>query len=98
MKGLLVISRGTALVLLAIYIAYLYFQLVSHKDLFDSAKDPGNLDSPLGERGSSAGSINERTSEHAASGANARTGVVAQETGEEESEKAEMSVVAAAIS
>ena len=78
-----------------IYIAYLYFQLVSHKDLFDSAVDPGNIDSP---RSSSAGSIIERTSDHAASGANARTGVAAQETGEEESEKAEMSVVAAAIS
>jgi Ca2+:H+ antiporter len=32
--GLLVISRGTAIILLIVYIAYLYFQLKSHADLF----------------------------------------------------------------
>ncbi|KAF8163521.1 Sodium/calcium exchanger protein-domain-containing protein [Crassisporium funariophilum] len=34
--GLLVISRGTAIVLLLIYCAYLYFQLKSHAFLYDS--------------------------------------------------------------
>ncbi|KIM48760.1 hypothetical protein M413DRAFT_85225 [Hebeloma cylindrosporum] len=33
-EGLLVISRGTAVVLLLIYCAYLYFQLVSHVHLY----------------------------------------------------------------
>ncbi|KAF4615498.1 hypothetical protein D9613_002742 [Agrocybe pediades] len=35
--GLLVISRGTAIVLLLVYIAYLYFQLKSHKHLYEAA-------------------------------------------------------------
>lgn len=34
--GLLIISRGTALLLLLIYAAYLYFQLKTHAYLFDS--------------------------------------------------------------
>ncbi|KAF7440205.1 hypothetical protein PC9H_000549 [Pleurotus ostreatus] len=34
MHELLVISRGTSIILLGIYIAYLYFQLKSHSDLF----------------------------------------------------------------
>jgi Ca2+:H+ antiporter len=33
-SGLLTISRGTAILLLAVYIAYLVFQLVTHNDLF----------------------------------------------------------------
>ncbi|TFK42374.1 Sodium/calcium exchanger protein-domain-containing protein [Crucibulum laeve] len=33
--GLLVISRGTAIVLLVVYCAYLWFQLKSHADLFN---------------------------------------------------------------
>ncbi|KAH8827446.1 Sodium/calcium exchanger protein-domain-containing protein [Flagelloscypha sp. PMI_526] len=35
-RGLLVISRGTAILLLFIYIAYLYFQLKSHAQLFEA--------------------------------------------------------------
>ncbi|KAF9497450.1 calcium/proton exchanger [Pleurotus eryngii] len=34
MHELLVISRGTSIILLGIYVAYLYFQLKSHSDLF----------------------------------------------------------------
>jgi Ca2+:H+ antiporter len=33
-KGLLIISRGTAILLLGIYIAYLFFQLKTHASLF----------------------------------------------------------------
>lgn len=36
MDGLLKISRGTAILLLGVYIAYLYFQLYSHNHLFQS--------------------------------------------------------------
>ncbi|KAF9532141.1 calcium/proton exchanger [Crepidotus variabilis] len=34
--GLLLISRGTSILLLIVYCAYLYFQLKSHADLFES--------------------------------------------------------------
>ncbi|KAH9180708.1 Calcium/proton exchanger [Lactarius sanguifluus] len=37
-KGLLIISRGTAVLLLGVYIAYLIFQLKTHAHLFISAK------------------------------------------------------------
>lgn len=39
--GLLIISRGTSIILLLIYVAYLYFQLRSHADLYaaDEADD-----------------------------------------------------------
>jgi len=40
-EGLLAISRGTAVLLLAVYIAYLIFQLKTHTYLFD--KDPGHV-------------------------------------------------------
>ncbi|KAJ7073970.1 Sodium/calcium exchanger protein-domain-containing protein [Mycena amicta] len=36
--GLLVISRGTAIFLLCVYVAYLYFQLKSHSYLFEAAE------------------------------------------------------------
>ncbi|KAK0211774.1 Sodium/calcium exchanger protein-domain-containing protein [Armillaria fumosa] len=36
MNGLLIISRGTAILLLCVYIAYLYFQLKSHHYLFQA--------------------------------------------------------------
>ena len=35
MRGLLVISRGTAIAFLLVYCAYIYFQLKSHAYLFD---------------------------------------------------------------
>ncbi|KZP21157.1 calcium/proton exchanger [Athelia psychrophila] len=38
-EGLLIISRGTALLLLGVYVAYLFFQLKTHKELF-LAKQP----------------------------------------------------------
>ncbi|KAK7019495.1 vacuolar calcium ion transporter [Favolaschia claudopus] len=43
-SGLLVISRGTALLLLGVYIAYLYFQLKSHSYLFEAPE--GEADEP----------------------------------------------------
>jgi len=36
LSGLLVISRATSIILLLMYIAYLYFQLKSHADLFEA--------------------------------------------------------------
>ncbi|KAF8860899.1 calcium/proton exchanger [Acephala macrosclerotiorum] len=38
-KQILGFSRGTAVVLLVLYIAYLYFELVSHKELFEGGPD-----------------------------------------------------------
>ncbi|KAL4257306.1 Vacuolar calcium ion transporter [Pleurotus pulmonarius] len=37
MHELLIISRGTSIILLGIYVAYLYFQLKSHANLFEAA-------------------------------------------------------------
>jgi Ca2+:H+ antiporter len=37
-KGLLIISRGTALLLLGVYVAYLIFQLKTHASLFNPRK------------------------------------------------------------
>jgi len=37
--GLLIISRGTAIVLLLVYIAYLFFQLKTHAYLFQAAEN-----------------------------------------------------------
>lgn len=36
LKGLLVLSRGTAIILLGVYMFYLYFQLKSHASLFEA--------------------------------------------------------------
>jgi Ca2+:H+ antiporter len=38
-KQILAFSRGTALVLFVLYLVYLYFEFVSHKDLFDPPKE-----------------------------------------------------------
>jgi Ca2+:H+ antiporter len=37
--GLLLLSRGTAIILFVVYLAYLYFQLKSHSDLFIADED-----------------------------------------------------------
>jgi Ca2+:H+ antiporter len=44
--GLLIISRGTAVALFFVYLTYLYFQLVSHADLFQA--DPARRDASDG--------------------------------------------------
>ncbi|KAJ9607124.1 Vacuolar calcium ion transporter [Cladophialophora chaetospira] len=36
--NIMILSRGTSIILLLIYVAYLYFQLRSHADLFDDAE------------------------------------------------------------
>ena len=36
--NIMVLSRGTAIILLIVYISYLYFQLKTHADLFDDAE------------------------------------------------------------
>jgi Ca2+:H+ antiporter len=36
--NIMILSRGTSIILLLIYVAYLYFQLKSHADLFDDAE------------------------------------------------------------
>ncbi|KAI1623803.1 Ca2+:H+ antiporter [Exophiala viscosa] len=37
-NNIMILSRGTAIILLIIYVAYLYFQLRSHADLFEDAE------------------------------------------------------------
>ena len=41
LDGLLVISRGTALLLLGVYVAYLFFQLKTHNYLFVAEQEAG---------------------------------------------------------
>lgn len=36
--NIMILSRGTSIILLLIYVAYLYFQLKSHADMFDDAE------------------------------------------------------------
>merc|ERR1711977_431627 len=36
--NIMILSRGTSIILLVIYVAYLYFQLKSHADLFDDGE------------------------------------------------------------
>lgn len=36
LKGLLVLSRGTSIILFAVYLAYLFFQLRTHATLFEA--------------------------------------------------------------
>jgi len=36
LRGLLILSRGTAIILFAVYLAYLFFQLKSHSTLFEA--------------------------------------------------------------
>ncbi|KAI0256858.1 Sodium/calcium exchanger protein-domain-containing protein [Lactifluus subvellereus] len=42
-KGLLIISRGTAILLFCVYIAYLIFQLKTHASLFEVEEDTPNM-------------------------------------------------------
>lgn len=46
LKGLLALSRGTAIILLLVYIAYLHFQLKTHADLFEAAPVVGDDEEP----------------------------------------------------
>jgi Ca2+:H+ antiporter len=39
-RGLLIISRGTAILLLGVYVAYLIFQLKTHASLFNPPRKP----------------------------------------------------------
>lgn len=36
LKGLLILSRGTSIILFSVYLAYLFFQLKSHSTLFEA--------------------------------------------------------------
>ena len=45
-EGLLIISRGTAIILLGVYGAYLYFQLKSHHYLFKSENEDAEEEEP----------------------------------------------------
>ncbi|KAF5388984.1 hypothetical protein D9757_005086 [Collybiopsis confluens] len=45
-SGLLTISRGTALLLLGVYVAYLYFQLKSHAHLFQAENESEDSEQP----------------------------------------------------
>ena len=47
-NNIMMLSRGTAVILLIIYISYLVFQLKTHSDLFDAeAQEDDNEDGPL---------------------------------------------------
>ena len=52
---ILILSRGTSLILLGLYLLYLYFQLVSHKHLFDPESQ--QTGEPEGSDGPEEGSI-----------------------------------------
>ena len=48
-NDILVLSRGTSIVLLTLYVTYLYFQFNTHAKLFEQTKDdidPGRADAP----------------------------------------------------
>ncbi|KAI0306422.1 Calcium/proton exchanger [Multifurca ochricompacta] len=49
-KGLLIISRGTAILLLGVYIAYLIFQLKTHASLFIAKPKPRDAEAHTNER------------------------------------------------
>ncbi|KAJ2368185.1 hypothetical protein IW150_005479 [Coemansia sp. RSA 2607] len=44
-NGILIMSRGTALILLVVYILFLIFQLKTHSDIFDGSHTPSNAPS-----------------------------------------------------
>lgn len=44
LKGLLILSRGTSIILLSVYVAYLYFQLKSHASLFEADAEAARTD------------------------------------------------------
>jgi len=46
-RGLLIISRGTAVLLLIVYVVYLFFQLKTHKDLFKVLVDEEEEESKM---------------------------------------------------
>jgi Ca2+:H+ antiporter len=48
-RGLLIISRGTAILLLGVYIAYLFFQLKTHASLFIPKKRSATLTTLTGD-------------------------------------------------
>jgi Ca2+:H+ antiporter len=48
-RGLLIISRGTAILLLGVYIAYLIFQLKTHASLFNPPQKPRDREAVAGE-------------------------------------------------
>jgi Ca2+:H+ antiporter len=48
-RGLLIISRGTAILLLGVYMAYLVFQLKTHASLFNPPQKPRDHEALPGE-------------------------------------------------
>lgn len=91
-RGLLIISRGTALLLLGVYVAYLVFQLKTHFSLFQAKKvlhseqdDEEALLSPA---------LPDTIPAMGRANAGAPSEIREQE---EEEEKAEMSVVVASV-
>jgi Ca2+:H+ antiporter len=47
--NILILSHGTSIILLIIYVMYLYFQLRSHADLFEESNDAENAEGGEGE-------------------------------------------------
>jgi Ca2+:H+ antiporter len=46
LKSILILSRGTAIILLILYIFYLYFQLKSHSKLFEECDSQESMEKP----------------------------------------------------
>ena len=46
-NSIMMLSRGTSIILLMIYVSYLYFQLKSHSDLFEAEDDDSDEGEPL---------------------------------------------------
>lgn len=46
-RGLLLLSRGTAIILFLVYIGYLFFQLKTHADLFEAVAEDGEEEEEL---------------------------------------------------
>ncbi|VDB82847.1 unnamed protein product [Peniophora sp. CBMAI 1063] len=98
-RGLLIISRGTALLLLGVYVAYLVFQLKTHFALFQAKSKAKVLQSEaLSDDEEALLSPPLTATIPAVSRANAGApSEIRQQEEEEEEEKAEMSVICASV-
>jgi Ca2+/Na+ antiporter len=47
LKGLLILSRGTSIILFAVYLAYLFFQLRTHSTLFEAEGEDEQEDADM---------------------------------------------------
>jgi Ca2+:H+ antiporter len=63
--SILILSRGTAIILLILYVMYLYFQLKTHTRFFEGNENGNGIpDTPLSPTRSSSGAATKCASEH----------------------------------